>query len=97
MYIGRINIALNDIQNRDVATLLAWNSGHHSVFGLEKSTHNIQDCGLSYSLSLLEVIACEWCVRGHKEMAARSRYQRGNNANEVIVHIARVSEGGCAG
>jgi hypothetical protein len=34
-------------------------------------------------------------VSGHQEMASRGWDEGGDEANEVIVHVARVAESGC--
>ena len=46
---------------------------------------------------MLDVVACKGCVRSHEEMASRCRDECGYNADEVIVHIARVAESSCGG
>lgn len=94
MNISWINVSLNDIQNRDVATLLPRNCGHHTIFWLKKSAHHIQHSCLPNCLCLFDVVPSEWCIRGHEEMAPRSWYQRGNNADKIVVHISRVSKSG---
>lgn len=43
------------------------------------------------------LVSCEWRVPCHKEVETRCGDQRCNQANEVIVHVAGVSQGGGAG
>jgi hypothetical protein len=97
MDIGWINITLNDVQYRNVAALLPRNGGNHAILRLEKSSHYIQDSGLANSLGLFNVIARKWCVRCHQEMASRRWYQRSNNADKVVMHVARITEGSGTG
>jgi hypothetical protein len=40
-YIGRISLALDDVENGDVATALGGICEDHTVLGLQKATHNI--------------------------------------------------------
>ena len=91
MNIGWIHIALNHIQDRDVTTLLARYCRHHSIFGLQKSPHDIQNSGFPDSFGLLNIVGGERRVGSHEEVASRSWNQGSNNANEIIVHIARIS------
>ncbi len=97
MDIGWINIALNDVQYRNVAALLPRNSGNHAILRLEKSSHYIQNSGLANSFGLLNIIARKWCVRCHQEMAPRGWYQRSNNADKVVMHVARIPKGSSTG
>lgn len=46
---------------------------------------------------MLDVVAGEGGVGGHEEVAARGGDERGEDADEVVVHVARVAEGGCRG
>lgn len=97
MHISWINLALNDIKNGDVATLLAWICGDHAVLGLEETTHDVENSGFSHGLGLLDGVACEGCVGGHEEMTAGCRNKGGYDADKVVMHIAWVSEGSCTG
>lgn len=52
-----IDFALDNVENGDIAALLAWIGRDHAVLWLEKAAHHIQDCGFPYGLSLLDVVA----------------------------------------
>ena len=94
MNIGWIHISLNDVQDRDVATFLSRDCRDHSILRLEESTHHIQNGSFANCLCLFDVVARERCIGGHQEMASRSWYQGGDNADKVVVHISWVSKGG---
>ena len=83
----RIGLALYNVQDADIATCFALCRGHHTILGLQQSPHDIKYRRLSYRLCLLNVVTGEWCIRGHKEMTPRGRNQRGDNADEVVVHV----------
>lgn len=73
VHICRIHLSLDDVQDGDIAALLAGHCRDHPILGLEKSSHDIQDGRLADGLGLLDLIASEWCIRGHEEVAAWSR------------------------
>jgi hypothetical protein len=91
--IGRINITLDDVQNGNITALLPRYSGDHSVLWLKESSHHIQDGGFANSFSLLDTIAREGCIRSHEEVTPRGRDQGCNDADQIVVHITRISEG----
>lgn len=97
MHIGRVHVALDDVQDGDVAALLAGYSRHHAILGLQQSSHHVENRRLAHRLGLFHLVASERRVRRHQEVASRSRDQRGEDADQVVVHVAGVSEGGCAG
>ena len=49
----------------------------------------VQVAELAY---LVYIVAREWSVRGHEEMAAWSRYKTGNDTNQIIVHVTWVTQ-----
>ena len=42
---------------------------------------------------LVDVVAREGGVGGHEEVAARGGDERGDDADEVVVHVAWITEG----
>lgn len=84
---------MDDIQDGHVAALLCWVRGYHAVLRLQQPSHDVQHGGLAHCLRLFDVLAGEGRVGSHQEMAARGRDQRRYNSNEIVVHVARVSEG----
>lgn len=94
-YFGRIGLSLNDAKYAYVAATFTWLCEHHPVFGLQQSPHDIKNCGLTNHLSLFNVLAGERCVRCHKKVTPRSRYQGGHNANKIVVHVAGITK--CSG
>ena len=76
MHISRVNLALDDVQNGDIAALLARNRRHHAVFGLEEAPHHVKDSRLADRLRLLDLIACERRVCCHEEVATWRRNKR---------------------
>ena len=90
-------VSLNDVQDADVAGGLAWCDRNHAIFRLEKSAHHVENSGFADCFGLRNIIAGERSIGCHKEVAAGSWYETGDYANEVIVHITWVSEGGSTG
>jgi hypothetical protein len=41
-HVGGIDVALNNVQDRDVARRLARYGGNHPIFGLQKTAHHVQ-------------------------------------------------------
>ena len=93
----RICFSLNDVEYADITTCLTRRRWDHTILRLQQSPHHVQYCSLPYRLCLLYIVSCEGSVWGHEEVASRRWNERSNNANEVIVHVARVAKGGCAG
>ena len=93
LYFGRIGLSLNDVKYAYVAATFARLGEHHPVFGLQQSSHDIEDCGLAHHLSLFDVLAGERCVRCHEKVTTRSRYQGGYNANKIVMHVAGITKG----
>lgn len=87
-----VNFALDHVQDGNVAALLAGNSRDHAILGLEESAHDVEHCSLSHSLGLFDLIACEGGVGCHEEVASRSWDEGGEDADEIVVHVAWISE-----
>lgn len=96
MNILGVNLALDDVEDRDIAALLAWVCRDHAVLGLEKAAHDVQDGGFPHGLGLLDVVASERSVGGHEEVTAWCGDQGGDDADKIVMHIARITESGCA-
>mmetsp|Transcript_56311 Transcript_56311/g.93791 ORF Transcript_56311/g.93791 Transcript_56311/m.93791 type:complete len:414 (-) Transcript_56311:118-1359(-) len=89
--VGRIDIAADNVENRNVDTLLGA-ARHHDVFGLQQASHHIEHTRL---LNLrLVALDDERRERGHEEVGAGRRHQRRDQANEVVVHVSGVAQGG---
>ena len=41
-YVGRVNVTLDNVEDRNVARRLAWYGGNHPVFGLQETAHHVQ-------------------------------------------------------
>ena len=89
-YICRVGFSLDDVEDRNIATLLAWVGANHPVLWLKQSPHDVQYCRLANSLGLLNLITSKGCVTCHEEVTARNWNKRGYNAYEIIVHVARI-------
>lgn len=95
MNVCRVGLALDDVENADVAAGFAGVDRDHAVLGLQQPTHYVQHRCLAHCLGLVDVVACEGCVRCEEEVAARRGDQRGDDPDEVVVHVPRVTECGC--
>lgn len=90
MHLGWINFALNNIQNRDIGTLLD-RRRHQYVLCLKQPTHHIEHCCLPHIL-LLRGIKDERRVTSHQEMTTRSGDQRSDQTHQIVVHVSRVPQ-----
>lgn len=90
MHLRRVNFALDDVQDRDVSTLLDGRR-NENIFGLQQPPHNVEYCGLAHIL-LFSLVENQWRVTRHQEMAPRSRNQRRDEAHQIVVHVARVPQ-----
>ena len=89
-YICRVGFSLNDIENGDVAALLARVGANHPILWLKQSPHDVQHCRLADSLGLLNLITSKRSVTCHEEVTARNWNKRCYNAYEIIVHVAGI-------
>lgn len=89
--LGGIDIPLDDVQNGHILPFLGGRADH-DVGGMQQSSHDVEHGGAPHAGGLLfhgkRGVAC------HQEMAPRSGDQRGKQTDHVVVHIARVPEGG---
>lgn len=53
-------------------------------------------CQLGILIATYRLVSGEWCVPSHEEVEARCGDERGNQANEVVVHVAWVPQCGRA-
>lgn len=103
MHVRRVHLALDDVEDRNVAALaagLAARAGrrrHHAVLGLKQAAHDVEHGGLAHRLSLLDLVAGKGGVGSHEEVGARGGDERGEDADEIVVHVARVTQRGGAG
>ncbi len=86
---------MNDVQDADIAALLAGCGRYHAVLRLQQSSHDVQYRSLTHCFGLLDVVTSEWRVRSHEEVAAWHWDQRCNDADKIVMHIAGISKGGC--
>ena len=91
-YIGGVSFAHDDVQDGNVAAVLAGIGADHAVLGLQESPHDLQHGCPPHRLGGLDVLACEGCVAGLQEVAARRGDQTGHYADQIVVHVARISE-----
>src|SRR3954465_10315342 len=96
-YIRGIGFALDDVEDGDVAALLAWICRNHPILRLQQPSHNIQDSSFSNSLCLFDVVASERRIGGQQEMAAWCRDERSYYADKIVVHVAGIAECSRAG
>jgi hypothetical protein len=91
-HVCRIGLALDDVEDGDVAAALARVRRDHAVLGLQQAAHDVEHSCLAHRLGRLCVVAREGRVRRHEEVAARDGYQARDDADEVVVHVARVAQ-----
>lgn len=77
VHVGRIDFTLDDIEDGDVTTLLAWDRGDHSVLRLQQSPHDVQHCSLSHRLCLFHLVTRKGRVSSHQKVASGRRNERG--------------------
>lgn len=73
MNICGIRLALDNIEDTDVAARLARRDGDHAILGLEESAHDVQDGSFTHRLRLLDVGAGERRVGRNQEVRSRCR------------------------
>jgi len=91
--VGWVYLSLDDIENGDVTALLSGDCRDHAVFRLEQASHDVEDCCLADCLGLFNLVTSEGCIRCHQKVTSWCGNQRGENADEIVVHVARVPEG----
>jgi hypothetical protein len=74
-YISRVHLALNDVQNRDVACGLAGRGRDHAIIWLKQPAHDIQNSRPPNRFGLVDLITRERCIRCHEEVAAWCGYE----------------------
>ena len=89
-YICRVGFSLDDVEDGDVAALLARVGADHPVLWLQQSPHDVQYCRLADSLGLLNLVTRKGRVTCHEEVTARNWNKRCYDAYEIIVHVARI-------
>ena len=94
MYICGIGFAHDDVQDGNVAAVLPRFGRDHLVLGLEETTHDIEDGSFADSFGRFDIVAGERCVARLQEMAARGGDEAGDDADEIVVHVAGIAEGG---
>ena len=77
VHIRRVDLTLYDIEDGNIAALLARYGRHHAVLWLQQPPHDVQHRRLAHRLGLLDLVAREGCVGRHEEVAAGSGYQGG--------------------
>ena len=92
VHLRRVHFALNYIQYGYVTVVESFVFVHwdHHVFGLQQATHHVKHCCFSY-FGLFFFVG-EWRVRGRQKVETRRRYERRNQADQVIVHVTWIAE-----
>ena len=75
--VGRVGLALDDVEDGYVAAPLARVGRHHAVLGLQQPSHDVQDRRFPHRLCLLDLVTREGRIRSHEEVAAGRWDQRG--------------------
>mmetsp|Transcript_35615 Transcript_35615/g.114641 ORF Transcript_35615/g.114641 Transcript_35615/m.114641 type:complete len:295 (-) Transcript_35615:733-1617(-) len=92
----RVHVALDDVEDRDVAAaVLASRARNHDVFSLQQPSHHVHDGRLPDSHAarfLAQVLERERSVPCHKEVEPWRRDERRDQADEVVVHVAREAQ-----
>lgn len=99
MDLGRVDVvALHDVQEADVATRRAGVGADHNVLGLGKTAHHVQYCRLADASGRIGLACrigqCEGGVARHEEVTPRRGDERGQQSNEVVVHVSRIPQRG---
>lgn len=68
--------------------------GHHHVFRLQQTAHHIKNSCASHVGDLRP--RCQRRIASHEEVKPRGGGQGRDEADEVVVHVAGVAEGGSA-
>lgn len=92
MHVGGVDFALDDVEDGDVAALLPRYRRDHPVLRLQQSPHDVQYGCLPHRLGLLNLVTSKRRIRGHEEVASGCWNEGGQNADEVVMHVARVSK-----
>ena len=97
VHLRRVDLALDDVEDRDVAALLPVlpSAGDHPILLLQQPSHHVKDGRLPHSACVL--VERHRRVSRHEEVAARRRYKRRYQPDHVVVHVPRVAQGRCAG
>lgn len=93
MYIRGVHVALNDVEDGNVARLFAGGGGNHTVFGLEEAAHYFEDGGFADGAAGVDVFAGKGGVGGLQEVGAGGWDQGAEEGGEGVVHVAWVTEG----
>lgn len=96
-YIGRIGFAHDDVQDRNVAAVLARIGADHSVLGLQQSPHDLEYSRAADRLCSLDILTGKGCVTRLQEVASRGGDQTGYYADQIVVHVSRVAKSRGAG
>mmetsp|Transcript_133248 Transcript_133248/g.385652 ORF Transcript_133248/g.385652 Transcript_133248/m.385652 type:complete len:221 (+) Transcript_133248:505-1167(+) len=89
VHLGRVHLALNNVQNRDVHAPSS-RTRHHDVLGVQKSPHDVEHSRLANGGGLS--VYRQGGIPRHEEVAPRCRDQGGEHADQVVVHVAGVSQ-----
>ena len=87
---------MDNIQNRNVATVLGGVCHNHAVFRLQEPAHNIKNRGFPDSFRLVYDIAGKGGIGSHQEMTPGCWDQRSNDSNKIVVHVSGISKCSCA-
>lgn len=96
-YIRGVGFSLDDVEDGNVTALFARRRRYHPILGLQQPPHHIEHRRLPDRLGLLDIVPGKRRVRRHEKVTTRRRDQRRHDPDQVIVHVARISERRCTG
>ena len=67
--------------------------GDHHVLWLQEATHHVQNGGFPHGRGVGH-FGAEWRVPRHQEVEVGGGYEGGDQADEIVVHVGGVAEGG---
>ena len=89
-----VDVSLYDVQDAHINSVFKV-GGDHDVLSLQESPHDIEHSGLPDRADMS--VQSQRRVAGHQEVAAGRGDEGGHEADQVVVHVPRVPQGGRAG
>ena len=91
MNLRRVNITLNDVENRDVGAFFDA-CINQDVLSVQQTSHHIKDSGFPDGVGTR--VQRQRRVTRHQKVTPRGGHEGSDQAHEVVVHVARVSQSG---